>query len=201
MENHICLEGDSEIVPQKCEKTYCGKEFVSSTALKNHMKSSHFGTQRKVCTKCGEMLNININIKKHNDVCGKSVESDMIETKSKIVCKHWRRGRCDRGSKCNFSHVGQQDTPRPGNKSTKSKVTCRNGPSCSFLARGKCNFEHHINNRHQEQEQQIRRPIQTNRHHDQVMGKQSDRLPCKFGAECDRVPNCPFIHSLVDFPQ
>ena len=59
--NPICL--DAEIVPQKCEKTYCGKEFVSSTSLKNHMKSSHYGNQRKVCTECGEILNTNINMK------------------------------------------------------------------------------------------------------------------------------------------
>ena len=52
-EDHICMVG--EIVPQICNKSYCKKEFVSSEALNKHIKNSHFGHQRNVCTKCGEM--------------------------------------------------------------------------------------------------------------------------------------------------
>ena len=29
---------------------------------------------------------------------------------------------------------------------------------------------------------------------------QPDRLPCKFDGRCERIPNCPWIHSLEDFP-
>ena len=29
---------------------------------------------------------------------------------------------------------------------------------------------------------------------------QPDRLPCKFDGRCERIPNCPYIHSLEDFP-
>ena len=47
--DHICLEGD--IVPQKCEKPDCNKEFVSTAALAKHMKSSHIDKQRSVSTK------------------------------------------------------------------------------------------------------------------------------------------------------
>ena len=165
------------------------------------MKSSHFGQQRKVCTKCGEMLDSSLNMRKHNEICGKSVNSETTQEKSKVVCKHWRRGRCDRGSQCNFSHVGRQDAARPGIQSTKPTVTCRNGPTCSYLARGRCHFDHHTNNRHKEGEREIRRPNKASRQSDQGRMQQSDRLPCKFGADCDRVLNCPFLHSLQDFPQ
>ena len=46
VEEHICY--DNEVVPQVCEKTYCHKEFISTAALKKHMKSTHFGNQRNV---------------------------------------------------------------------------------------------------------------------------------------------------------
>ena len=46
LEDHICPEAD--IVPQKCEKSYCNKEFVNSASLKKHMKNTHFGNQRTV---------------------------------------------------------------------------------------------------------------------------------------------------------
>ena len=29
---------------------------------------------------------------------------------------------------------------------------------------------------------------------------QPDRLKCRFDGRCERIPNCPFIHSLEDFP-
>ena len=29
---------------------------------------------------------------------------------------------------------------------------------------------------------------------------QPDRLDCKFDGRCERIPNCPWIHSLEDFP-
>ena len=173
-ENHICLDGD--IVAQKCEKSHCNKEFVSSAALKKHMKGSHFGNQRKVCTKCGEILSTNTTDKKHNELCGKSADRG---DKSKEVCRHWRKSRCDRGSLCNFSHVGQQYAPRHENKATRNTYQCRNGPSCSFLARGKCHFEHPKENQHQAREQEVRRQNKSRNQPKQGRRQQSDRLPCK----------------------
>ena len=29
---------------------------------------------------------------------------------------------------------------------------------------------------------------------------QPDRLKCRFDGRCERIPNCPFLHSLEDFP-
>ena len=96
-EEHICREG--EIIPQVCEKSYCKKKFVSSNALAKHVKNVHFGHQRNVCTKCGEMFDKNGDMKKHMDTCGKEVFKDTPE-KLMEVCKHWKKGRCDWGSQC-----------------------------------------------------------------------------------------------------
>ena len=106
-EDHICMEG--EIVPQICDKSHCKKEFVSSAALDRHIKNNHVGRQKNVCTKCGEKLDKNITLKKYMDACGKSASVSNREVereRSREVCIHWRRGKCDRGLHCNFSHVG-----------------------------------------------------------------------------------------------
>ena len=225
-EEHICREG--EIIPQVCEKSYCKKKFVSSNALAKHVKNAHFGRQRTVCTKCGEMLDKNEDMNKHIDTCGKEPFEEIPE-KSREVCKHWKKGRCDRGSQCRFSHVGRQEKTSTQHKSTNSAVIdCRNGPFCIYRARGKCNFFHHIAKRHNSREQQgtnynVRevqdgrnnnRERQGARHHKrghqgprekqgprgQGRRQKDDRAPCRFGRDCDRVLNCPYIHSLEDFP-
>ena len=162
--------------------------------------------QRNVCTKCGEMLDKKISLKKHMDTCGKSAStstSDVERERSREVCIHWRRGRCDRGLQCNFSHVGRQDNPPSKHQSTsKTLKPCRNGPACSYLAKGRCSFGHHEQNGHKARDNS-RRPSQSR---DKVKssrgrGQEAERLPCKFGRDCDRVINCPFIHSMEDFPQ
>ena len=203
VEEHICSNTNSEVVPQVCKKTYCQKEFVSTAALNKHIKSNHFGNQRSVCHKCEEILSNN-DLKKHMESCGKSSnEAWQVKEKSNIVCKHWRRGHCNMGNECGFSHVGYQNTLRSENLSTGStRKPCRNGPSCSYLARGRCNFKHHNNNKHQgvqqagESTQPVQRPAVRSR---QEQG--SRRQQCRFGARCDMVVNCPNLHSTQDFPQ
>ena len=130
------------------------KKFVSSNALAKHVKNVHFGRQRTVCTKCGEMLDKNEDMNKHIDTCGKESFGEIPE-KSREVCKHWKKGSCDRGSQCRFSHVGRQEKTTPQHKSTNSAVIdCRNGPLCIYLARGRCNFFHDIAKRHNSRKQQ-----------------------------------------------
>jgi hypothetical protein len=90
--------------------------------------------------------------------------------------------------------VGKQDTPRPETQVT-AKTPCRNGPTCSFHSRGRCRFAHHSNKRHQGDQNRNRDASR------QGPRSQAARDKCKFGGECDRVPNCPFLHSLTDFPQ
>ena len=187
--DHICNEGD--IVPQICEKSYCMKEFISSSALKEHMKTSHFGDRRSVCPKCGEIGDKKREFKKHIESCGKHVEE--IKEKSNEVCYHWRRGNCNRGSRCGFSHVGKQDTSRPENRSTRNtRFPCRNGPSCTFLARDRCNFGHHEADQHQNWRRDSRR---------QNQNQNRDRPLCREQGDCTRVPNCPNIHNMADFPR
>jgi hypothetical protein len=65
-EEHICMEG--ELVSQVCEKSYCKKEFISSMALKDHMKTSHYGNQRSVCPKFGEIQGQKVGVKKHMEI-------------------------------------------------------------------------------------------------------------------------------------
>ena len=168
------------------------------------MKSSHFGTQRKVCTKCSsEILNANTSMKKHNETCGKGAsKTHKTQEKSLEVCKHWRRGKCDRGSQCNFSHVGHQDTLQCEKESTnKTFIPCRNGPSCRFLAKGRCSFGHQASGRHLAQQEEGWSHSQGRPRSNQGRRQQEETINCRFGAKCDRVPNCPYLHSLEGFPQ
>ena len=194
VQDHICMEG--ELVPQKCEKSYCQKQFVSSRTLKEHMKSAHFGNQRSVCPKCGEIGETNKSMKKHIESCGQKV--DEVKERSNEVCYHWRRGNCNRGNKCGYSHVGRQDTPRSEDKSTRNtSTTCRNGPLCTFLARGRCNFSHHEANKHQGgQNGRV-----DSRRQNQNRGRSDWRPQCRDQGDCSKVPNCPNIHNRADFPQ
>ena len=207
-EDHICLEGD--IVPLKCDKSYCNKEFVSSAALNKHIKNSHYGHQRKVCNKCGEILDSNTTLNKHKESCGKGIVDDENKReKSREVCIHWKRGKCTRGPQCNFSHVGWQNVLTSKQQSTtKTPEPCRNGTECSFNAKGRCHFGHHKSNSHYSKEQstrprQARASVQSDRglgQSDRRRRQESDRARCRFGPKCDRVINCPFIHSMEDFP-
>ena len=184
---HICLE--EQVVPQKCPK--CQKEYISSAALEKHINNVHAENLIPVCTKCGEVGKTNEYIKKHMKLCGKKEDVHIVKETSRIVCKHWKKGNCTRGSECNFAHVGYQATQSSKDKVTSSaQIPCRNGPKCSFLARDRCRFQHHMGGKHQGGQPEGRRPS----------SQQSDRAKCRFGARCDRVINCPYIHSLKDFP-
>ena len=204
-EEHICME--NEVIPQVCDKSYCQKKFISSDMLAKHVKNTHFGHQRSVCTKCGEMLDNPNNMTKHMKTCGKGYGDNKSEERRE-VCKHWKRGNCSWGSECNFSHVGRQEKTSPEQKSTNNaRTACRNGPTCSFLARGKCSFDHHMhkvhnnrehgNTRHNDREHQ---GVRQDQNKGQGRKQKADRAPCRFGRDCDRVLNCPYIHNLEDFP-
>ena len=187
---HMCLEG--QIVLQKCPK--CEKEYVSSAALEKHVKSVHAKNIIPVCTKCGEAGKTREYINKHMKLCGNNADVQIVKEKSRVMCNHWRRGNCTMGSECNFSHVGYQASSSSKDKVTNTaRIPCRNGHSCSFLARGRCRFQHHMGGKHQGDQQETRRPSSQGR-------QQSERARCRFGARCDRVINCPYIHSLEDFP-
>ena len=170
---------EGELVPQICEKSYCKKEFISSGALKEHMKTTHLGNQRSVCTKCGEICE-DKNIKKYMESCSRGGAGNKESREnSKEVCYHWRRGFCKRGSCCGYSRVGRQGTPCAVDESTKT-TPCRNGPMCTFLARGRCNFDQHQVDRHQDE--QVRQGNSRNPNHSrgikQGRNQQEYRRPC-----------------------
>ena len=136
--------------------------------------------------------------------------------RSKAVCYHWRRGHCDRGNTCHFSHVGRQNKPSESTSKTTTKVAiCKNGPSCDWLKKGKCSFFHHkvgvqkpwseqgevCQGRGQESNNKKQPKKHVTKNHNKKHNLvQPDREQCKFDGACERIPNCPFLHSLEDFP-
>ena len=188
--------------------------------------------------------------------------------KSRIVCKHWRKGNCLKGDLCGFSHVGKQNHTESvtTNKTSTRVPACSNGPSCEWLSKGSCSYFHPrvgvqkpwVNNKTQGGRQQTR--TQGGRQQTQVQGGrqepraqggrlqtgaqedrrqtgteggrrpagaqgeqwqgraqggqqqtgaqegqertliQPDRAQCRFDGKCERIPNCPYIHSMEDFP-
>ena len=70
---------------------------------------------------CGEIGEARIDMKRHMDMCGKSVsEVHHTQEKRKEVCKHWQCGKCDRGTQCMFSHVSHQNISSNESRSTAS---------------------------------------------------------------------------------
>ena len=86
---------------------------------------------------------------------------------------------------------------------------CRNGPECIFWKHDRCNFAHSgsrqltgrgVDSRQQRMDLDSR---QHRRNLDSSPRRQEDRSsqgkPCKFGAQCDRILRCGFLHSAKDF--
>ena len=137
--------------------------------------------------------------------------------KSRAICKHWKKGRCTKGDFCGFSHTGHQSknqSPTTERNSTKL-AACRNGSACDcdcdWLKKGKCNFFHvQVKGQGGHKESQALGGRQASRaqgggQEGQAQGahkkiSQPDRAQCQFDGRCERIPNCPYIHSLEDFP-
>ena len=140
--------------------------------------------------------------------------------KSRIVCKHWKKGNCIKGNTCMFSHVGRQNPMSGTTTETTTKTpTCRNGSSCEWLKKKVCSFHHPRigvqkpwTTREAVQEgrqgsrqggrqggRQLLPCQQLSRNHGKSPS-QSDRAVCKFDGRCDRIPNCPYLHYKEDFP-
>ena len=120
--------------------------------LKRHKPMCHGKEAEYACSDCGRVGKNENEIRKH-------IREDHVEelVRSREVCKHWRRGKCDRGDQCGFSHVGHQSSASSttsGNTQQKStrKPLCLNGKDCDWNKRGHCRFFHPQGRVHQRQE-------------------------------------------------
>ena len=198
--NHMKECIDLGVANKTCTKC---QQIFTNQGLKRHIKSCTGPKKKYYCSECGEQCNSPNDVKKHQ-----SEEHDWETAKSKEVCKHWRKGNCWKGPTCKFSHVGYQNkTSDTTSKTTTRRVpACGNGISCEWLRKGACSFFHprvgvqkpwaNQDGRLKAKNQGTSQPI---RNQTKFRG-QSDRLPCRFDGRCEKVPNCPFLHSLQDFP-
>ena len=217
VEHHgVCSEiGVANVTCKNCSQVF------TKQGLKRHQPCCKEPKKDMDCYECGEMFSNLTDLMKHKDEAHK-----MEQVTSRVICKHWKKGRCNKGDSCGFSHAGHQSTNPSSTterNSTKLKA-CRNGPSCDWLKRGNCNFFHAQaksqggrQGRQQENQpqggrqdsraqggRQDSRP-QGGRQDGRTQGgrqkiSQPDRDQCQFDGRCERIPNCPYIHSLEDFP-
>ena len=206
LENHTdeCMKSmDEGHECPNCRNKFLTKKSLKSHIAKNHMKVNQHD-DKYTCGKCEMIFNSKQEMMSHVASC-KQKENNMFE-KSKEVCRHWRRGNCNKGDSCGFSHVGHQLMNSPEHRFTKetSFVTaCKHGPSCAWLAMGSCSYFHKNvgvqkpwNHKGKDKTTtQISHPL---RKSGDI--RQSGRSECKYGARCNKVPNCTFLHSLLDFP-
>ena len=205
--HHVeCIDTGIRNVPcQKCEKVF------TNFAIRRH-KQVCKGKEEYDCPECGMVCTTALAVKKHYDN-----EHKLEQVQSREVCYHWRRGNCTR-TNCRFAHVGHQN--KSSSESTRKNTTkvppCKNGESCEWLKKGQCSYFHSRVGvqrpwviREKSQNQGGRQGDQHDqngqghlrRGHGVQTGQDNDRrLPCKFDGRCERIPNCPFIHSLQDFP-
>ena len=113
--------------------TKCNQVFTIN-GLKRHKTNCHDQNEEFECQECGELNNSENDLKKHQNK-----EHKMEQVKSRVVCKHWRRGHCLKGDSCGYSHVGQQNNSSLNTSKTSTRVpACKNGPRCEWLSKGTC---------------------------------------------------------------
>ena len=155
------------------------------------------------CPECGQMFKSSHDVKKHQNN-----EHEMEKVKSRVVCKHWRRGHCTKGKFCLYSHVGHPNNAGATNKNSTKVPSCKNGSTCQWLKKQSCSYFHPgvgvqklwVN---LDRKQGSPKEPRARSNHTNTQTKpqgQSNRATCKFDGRCDRIPNCPYIHYLEDFP-
>ena len=199
---------DTGIKTVSCNK--CEKEFTSF-AMRRH-KEVCKGKQEFDCPECGMICRSSALVKKHYDN-----EHKFQQVSSREVCYHWRRGNCSRVN-CRYAHVGHQANRESTStrKSTTRVPACKNGITCDWLKKGSCSYFHarvgvqrpwisRGKDQGQGQGERGRKEGQARQVNQARQGGQAGKddvghLPCKFDGRCERIPNCPYIHSLQDFP-
>ena len=71
--------------------------------MRRHMEICHDKDGEFNCTICGMIADSEDNLRRHmkNEHRNETV-------RSRVVCRHWKRGNCWKGNGCMFSHVGSQ---------------------------------------------------------------------------------------------
>ena len=190
-----------------CNK--CNAKFTIQ-GLRRHKPACH-GNKEFDCPDCGMIFSSNNVMKKHQDD-----EHKMEPVRSREVCYHWRRGNCLKGNSCRFSHVGRQNHARPITKTTANTRVplCKNGASCDWLAKGSCSYFHPRigvqkpwnvkgdgqGGRQDRTSRDRQQPSSNQTQRGRRPFSQDNRPDCKFDGRCDKIPNCPDIHSLQVFP-
>ena len=180
-----CMD-TNEIEHQLYECDKCHKK-INRGDIRSHKKNGACNSEQRqiVCNKCRAICISKDDLKKH-------IADDHYKDTSKEVCKHWKAGNCFKGARCNYAHVGYQDKEVTSRAST---TPCRNGSSCAWLARGKCNFRHQ-EERHQEAGQRRQEARQSQ----QSQSGASNQM-CWNRENCRRS-FCRFKHlSRQDFPE
>ena len=144
---------------------------ISVASRQQAGSNSSSDTSTDACFKCGELFHERELLNAHIKQCHDSFNTNRKE------CRYFRRGNCSKGDNCLFVHRRS----RP--------MHCKNGVSCTYYARGKCNFYHEYESRDR------------NSHYVQFQGDQRGVRFCRFAHDCWRKPNCLFLHYDVDFPE
>ena len=129
---------DMGVANSTCLK--CNKKFTAP-GLRRHQKTCHGANVDEDfdCPECGMMFDSVDGVQRHTDQ-----EHKMEQAKSRVVCRHWRKGHCFKGDSCGFSHVGKQNHSESisTNKRSTRVPACSNGSSCEWLSRGSCSYFH-----------------------------------------------------------
>ena len=185
-----CLQqGINTVTCPKCSNNF------TSFGLRRHKQQCHGKAPEYECSDCGKTGRSKEEIKKH--ISEVHVEQRVV---SREVCYHWRRGKCTKGDKCGYSHVGHQDRPistYTQEKSIRKAKHCQNGPVCQWKERGQCMFYHqgvgvqkpremhNVQGGRQEQEGHVRT---------QKNSPQRQQL-CRHNEKCNRKSTCKFFHT------
>ena len=223
---------------------HCKVSYESMGELEKHLQGGHkeAAPERREggfeCPKCNYVEDSEEDLRKHMVSNHLDEERPLQRVVRTRTCRWWKQGFCRDGNNCNFSHTGEQrnvrteepvrreeqirrEAPRreEARRPSREEVSCTNGPTCTWLARGTCHFKHSQGvqggqggGRPQGQQEasggqqgaggQHRgyRGQQGGRRQQGQGGQGGQRGRCWADQQCKRV-NCPFVHtSLSDFP-
>ena len=169
-----------KVLEYQCEN--CDSIFSALFHLRIHKAKKHAENAQKNspsinCDFCGQVFQTYEHLNMHKEKC----DEGFTNSEEVGECYYYRRGKCLKGNTCKFIHKELKD----------STPFCRNGIQCRYLASGVCSFFHAgIGVQNPKHKESFQEPIMNER-----------RTFCRFLEDCNRVPNCPFIHSELDFPK